>query len=986
MKRATVLEDPTISPLPTYTASDARRALEQAGFHVETLALSGLASLSRARADVLVLPYLDGDMSGLPLQGVIRFHAEGGGLLFLGDTPHVGKSYPYRNSQGPDLRLTRCRDTLEIRGLTPFGERLLGDLPDLETVLNKKFTGIRTSAFPPDECQDLLECAAGYKQLSPVVFIERREQRFLGARAAVVGFDGGEPRENLMGVCNLPWEFNPGLLTRDWTGADLMVARLAAAVIAPEVALALDFKPVVAAGTSQEISLVARNLASGPREIEAVLHLGAGQAGRLPSEPGNRDSRPMSPIHAALEPGETRIVSTREVFCPLGPTEITAQLAGMPESTTRRTRFAFAERPDSPSLSMGFSVFRVFRSPSVDEAYRDFVHSVGGLGMQYVRMAIAWEDLEPEPGRYVWDVPDQLLALAASEKLPAFLWVFPTARGSGLSEGGVPAWVLREPSIDRDGNPGNFPCLWSPFYRERYFAFLTALARRYAEDPRLARFVFDFGNSDFPYTYHYYGDRGDLFDYSPHERAAFSGWLKSRGFAIPDLERRWAQPFRDHSDVPVPFSEQREAWLLYEEFRVWGVHQGIKEAVEIIRVHARSKMPPDFPGHGIGSIADLGTYVHHSQAKRWNEVSQHAPSLTEAHNMGEQWGGEAWQVGARYPDYDDALFQSVRLEADYLTIPGPDLGVWENDIGRVAMIRRTLAGAKRAKPRVAIMDRMAWSDLGSLAQVGARLDQPVDIFSRTCRYDYGCYDLLVLPPDEIISTSRGPSSLLPLDDDYYAGMLDAVKRGLKVLVFPRTGLGDPLNPMRRILGLDNLSYGTRAMQAMGFPSSWGGGSTSGFASTIVGGPSDQVLLQNSEGRPLALFRPCGLGGFILPGYDATPDSFDADFRYDRAASVSGHTLARLLLHLDIAPPDVRTGQAGCYKEFLITPERDFLIFYSHLGRSLKIETEFRSARNPHRIQELASGTWHDVSPSGTDGWFHFPLTLPTAKGHYFVIE
>ncbi|MFZ4773974.1 MAG: beta-galactosidase [Terrimicrobiaceae bacterium] len=973
MKFLAILEDPAVTPIPSYTAADVRRAFEKAGLPFVTLDLKALGTLDRHVADVLVLPYLDGDLSGDPLAGIVRFHAAGGGLLFLGDTPHVGRSFPYRNSQAPDLRLTRCRDPLEISGLTPMGEKLLGDLPDLGTMIHKKFTGIRTSAFPPDECHNLLECAAGFKELSPVVFIERRHGMFLGARAAVVGFDGGEPRENLMGVCNLPWTFDPGLLTREWAGADQMVARLAAAVLPPEVALAIDFNPVVAAGSSQEVALVARNISSAPRAIEAVLHAQVATS-----------ASPDQPVTATLLAGETRIISTREMVCPLGPVEISATLAD--QTSVRRTCFAFAERTDSPQLSMGFSVFRAFRTPSVDAAYRDFVHSVGGLGMQYVRMELAWEDLEPEPGHYVWDVPDQLLALAASENLPAFLWVFPTARGSGLSEGGVPAWALREPSIDRDGNPGNFPCIWSPFYRERYFAFLTALASRYADDPRLVRFIFDFGNSDFSYTYHYYGDRGDLFDYSPHEQAAFAGWLESGGFSIRDLERRWGRAFSDYRDVPVPLSEQREAWLLYEEFRVWGVHQGIKEAVGMIRRHAPSKMPPDFPGHGLGSIADIGTYVHHAQASHWNEVAQHDPALTEAHNMGEQWGGEPWQVGARYPDYDDALFQSVRLEADYLTIPGPDLGVWENDIGRVAMIRRTLAGAKRARPRIAIMDRMAWNDFGSLAHVGARLDQPVDIISRTCRYDYACYDLLVLPPDEIISTSRGPASILPLDGEYYSDMLDAVKRGLKVVVFPRTGLGDPLNPMRRTLGLHDVDYGPRVLQAMEYPASWGGGSASGFASIVEGAPGDQVLLRNSEDRPLAVFRPCGLGGFILTGYDSAPDSFDADFRYDRADCLSRHSLARLLLHLDIVPADLRTGQAGCYKECLFSAERDFLLFYSHLAGPLPINVQFGSSRSPRRILELSSGAWHDVSPGSADGWYQFFLTLPPAKGHYFVIE
>ena len=978
-----LLDDARISPLPTYTAADARRALVGAGFEVEAVTLAELSGLSRRQADALVLPYLDGDLSGGPLEGLIRFHTEGGGLLFLGDTPHVGRSYPYRNSQAPDLRLTRCRDPLQIRGLTEMGRKILGDLPGWEGMLNREMRGsVRTSAFAPDECHNLLECSAGFKQLSPVVFIERRDLRFLGARAAVVGFDGGEPRENIMGVCDLPWTFDPGLLTRDWAGADVMVARLASAVVPPEVALALEFDPVVAAGTLQVISLVARNLGSEPREVEAVLRADVGQASRLPSEPGNRDGRPT-----VLQPGETRIVSSREVICPLGPTEISAGLTGAPSADVRRTCFGFGERLDSPPLSMGFSVFRVFRTQSVDEAYRDFLHSTGRLGMQYVRMALAWEDLEPEPGRYVWDVPDQLLDLAASEKLPAFFWIFPTARGSGLGEGGVPEWVLREPSVDRFGKPGNFPCIWSPFYRERYFAFLTELAARYADDPRLLRFVFDFGNSDFSYTYHYYGDRADIFDYSPHEQAAFAGWLESGGVPLADLERRWGRTFRQFSDVPVPFSEQREAWLLYDEFRVWGLHQGIKEAVAIIRRHAPSKLPPDFPGHGLGSISDLGTYVNHAQARHWEEVSRHEPSLTEAHNMGEQWGGEPWQVGGRYPDYDDALFQSVRLEADYLTIPGADLGVWENDIGRVAMIRRTLAGAKRARPRVAILDRMAWDDRGSLAQVGARLDQPVDLISRTCRYDYAGYGLVVLPPDEIVSTSRGPSSLLPLDEGYYVDLLDAVGRGLKVVVFPRTGLGDPLNPLRRILGLGDLRYGTPEHQELEYPSSWGGGSGGGFFASIAGASTDdQVLLRNKSGAPLALFRPHGLGGMILPGYDSRPESLDGDFRYDCADDLRGHTLARLLLHLSIAPEGLRTGQACCYKESLSTPARDFLLFYSHRAGPFEIPVTFRSGRSPQRIMELSTGRSHDVTPAADPCWFSFQLTLPSGRGQYFVVE
>jgi hypothetical protein len=606
--------------------------------------------------------------------------------------------------------------------------------------------------------------------------------------------------------------------------------------------------------------------------------------------------------------------------------------------------------------------------------------------MQYARIALAWEDLEPEAGHYVWDIPDQVLDFAGEEKIPVFFWVFPTARGSGLGEGGVPEWSLREPSIDRHGNPGNFPCIWSPFYRERYFAFLTALATRYADDPRVARFVFDFGNSDFAYTYHFYGDRGDIFDYSPHEQAAFATWLEKRGIPLDELSRRWGGAFESYAEVPVPFSEQEKAWLLYDEFRVWGVHQGIKEAVAIIHRCAPDKAPPDFPGHGIGSIADLGTYVHHSQASHWEETLRAEPSLTEAHNMGPQWGGEPWQVGGRFSDYDDALFQSLRLEADYLTIPGPDLGVWEEDIGRVAMIRRTLAGSLRAKPRVAIMDRLSWNDFGSLAQVGSRLDQPVDLISRTCRYDYSTYSLVVLPPDELIQTSRGPTSLLPLDEDFYTAMIQAVRKGLKLLVFPRTGTGDPLNPMRRIFGLDDVRYGPRKPQTVPWPAAWGGGITSGCASVVQGPETDTVLLRNSEGDPLVRFRPCGSGGFLLAGYDACPDSLDGDFRYDTALHLREHTLARLLSHLGLAPQLLRSGQTCCYKEVLFNAKRDFLLFYNHQPAPLTLQVEFQSKGQPRSALDLSTGRRQQVLPAATPGWFYFAHRIPAVAGSYMVID
>jgi len=969
--RIALLDDPAIRPLPTYTARDVERAWSRWGGHRIKIGLGELASLNLTIADVLVLPYLDGDLSGAPLEGLIRFHKQGGGLVFLGDTPHVGRSYPYRNSQAPELRLTRCRDPLVIRGLTDLGKQILGDLPGWDSVVPCSTTGVRTSAFAPDECHDLLVCEAGFKQLSPIVLVERRHPDFLGAKAVIVGFDGGEPRENILGVCKLEWRFHPGLLTRDWAGADTMVARLVEAVRPARAAFALELDPVLPAGRSGVVAALARNLTGTPLELRGTVRAGG---------------KVLGSFQKNLAPGAVLRVAEFPGVCELGPQDFEVRPEGG-EGTVARTRFGFLDHPGAPQGNMGFSVYRVFRETGVDDAYRDFLRTTGKLGMQYARLNVAWEDIEPEPGRYVWDVPDQLLAACAQEGLPAFFWVFPTARGSGLSDGGVPEWSLREPSIDRFGKPGNFPCVWSPFYRERYFGFLEALVRRYATDSRLGRFVFDFGNSDFAYSYHYYGGRADEFDYSPHEQKAFARWLEEHAFPLEELSRRWGGRFVNYSEVPVPLSEEREAWLLYEEFRAWGVHQGIKQAVEIIHRLAPQKAPPDFPGHGLGSIADISTYVTHAQCSRWDQVSKFPHELVEAHNAGPQWGGEAWQVGGRFPDYDDAVFQSVRLEADYFSIPGPDLGVWENDVARIAMIRRSLAGARREHPRIAIMDRMAWNDWGSLCQVGARLDQPVDLVSKTCRYDYSCYDLLVLPPDEVVQTNRGGMSLLPLDDDYYSMILEAVRQGLKVLLFPRTGLGDPLNPMRRIWGLDAVAYGERRPRTVDFPESWGGGEAAGACHSVQAVSGDEVLLTDRTGEPVLVFRSFGKGGFLLAGHDAAPDSLDGPVRYDTEKNLRHHSLARLAAALGIESPRLCTGQAGVYKEYLRHPEGggEFLLFFSHLPETLEVEVRFRPDGAASGLFELSSGDVLEVLPDRVRGWFVSNIPLIPRRGYYFKI-
>ena len=925
---------------------------------------------------MFVLPYAQGELGAAGLAALLRFHAQGGSLLFLGDTPHQGAWYPYRNSQAPRFHLTRATDSLVLQGLSDKGREIFGEFPELAPFIGQRMSGIRTSAYPPDVCHGLLRGGGHFKDVSPIVFVERKCREFFGAKLAVVGFDGGEPRENVLGVCHLPYVFEPALLHRNWPGSRHLVVSLVAALYPEAVAAAIDLSPWAAAAATAPVSACVRNLLDRPVEQVAV---------RL-----EIDGAPVpagGATIARLAAGETVCLPPVRLPVRAGPAEFKAVVRGPDGLAAPAVRTQFGYLPFSPrGDGFGFSTYRAFGPGGVDDAFRYFIREMARTGMQYVRFAVSWEDVEAHPGRFDWTVPDPLLALAAETGLQAYFWVFPTARGSGLGDAGIPEWAIREPAIDRHGKAGNFPCLWSPYYRRHYFGFLEALVARYAADPRLFRFVFDFGNSDFAYSYHYYGGPGDEFDYSPHEQKAFADYLEKRlRMPLAELADIWGRPFAAYADVPVPYAENTRAWLVYDEFRRWGVHAGVMAAAQIVLRHAPQKAPLDPPGHGLGSVADLSTYTYSALGRNWNRIPPEDRAAADVHNAGPEWGGEAWQVGARFADYDEAVFQSVRLGANYFTVPGPDLGAWENDLARTGMLRRTLMDARRLPPEVAIIDRMNWDAFRSLAQVGARLDQAVDLLSPACRYDLGAYKLLVLPGHELYAAYDGMRTLLPSDRRYYERLRDSIRQGLNVLLFPRTGSAPQTRALREILGLADVRYGDRKPVRVEFPDSFGGGAAAGAGPGVQA--EGEILLADTEGRPLLVRRPLGRGAVLLAGYDNAADSLDGAFRYDQAATLCEHTLPRLLRHLGLQPQGVESGQACLYKELLHQDDRTWLLLYSHHEGPLDLRLRCAVRTPVAQALDLATGARHPLVPAvDRPGWCDLRLTVAPHRGVYLLLS
>ncbi len=981
--KISLFRDVSFRAMPDYDSGDIEKLLHSKKMAYEIYSHKEIESISREKCDLLIIPYVNGNFSEKALTSLLEFHSAGGSLFFLGDLPNIDKWYPLRNSQAYKFHLTRCYDDINIRfdrpgieGLTEKGVEILGELKHPEFMDGKIFPALRITGFPPDITHALLKIKSGSHAecSSAVVAVERKCEKFLGAKFAMIGFIGGEPRENVDGAYQLKWKWNPGLLTRKWKGIDDMVWKLIQWLEPVNVAGSVDVAAVSVEGIRKPVSFTVKNLSSVNIVLDSISLQCNGE-------------KICEVRKAALPPWDniSRTVNSKKTFG-IYKYELKTQI-----NSEEKTIAEFTERifpaDSAKHAGFGLSTYWAFQTRKMPEELKFFYREMLKRGCQYIRMNIPWEDVEPRPGKYDWSVTDQLIEFAHREKFTLQFWMFPTTRGSGLADGGVPWWSLKEPAIDRFGNKGYFPTLWSKFYREHYFGMVDVFTKRYAESKNLSRFVIDFGNSDFPYGYYYYGGDNTIFDYSHQEREAFSLYLKNElTWNLETVGKLFSRKFKSYDEVPVPFSEDKEAFSVYLEFRSWSIRNGITEVNEIVARNAPDKLPPDLPGHGLGSIADLGTYFYEGKARHWLEESTFDKKYVGAHNAGETWGGEAWQVGGEYRQYDDALFQSVRLGATYNSIPGADLGLYGDDIARIGFIRRTIMSAERPEPELAVFDRLEWDNFRSLANIATRTDIPVALIFKKQRYDFSCHKLMVLPAcdySDKTATGGGGGMLLP-DDEYWYNLLRlSVEKGLNLLVFPHTceiGVTRIQRTfLRQVFRLTDVKYGAWRKRTVLFPKSFGGGQVTGSASSVIA--DGEVLARDSKGAPVLVKRNYGKGSVVLAGFDNSPDSLDREYNYEECAKIEDHTLLRICSYFGIRSKECRTNGLFAFKEMVHLNGKDYLLLFSHVKKTVKAKVEVRLSKPSDAALDLATGEKLPLKKL-SDGWYSFEIDLKTRTGRY----
>lgn len=979
-----IFKDEAFKAMPEYHADDVAQLFLSEKIAFSVINHQGIENLSRNDCDVLVVPYIDGAFSPKTLQSLLTFHSAGGSLFFLGDLPHRERWYPIRNMNAFDFHLTRCYDDIsistdkpEIQGLTKKGKEILGELEDFDFIKGRNIPALRITAFPPDEAFPLLAIYShSHANTSSAVMVsERKCRKFLGAKFAIIGFNGGEPRENVAGVYQQDWTYDPGLLTREWKGINPMVLKLLKWLQPAEIAGAIDADSVADGGKVNPMTINIRNLGKTPKKIENIQL--------------KKNGKVIFENTVELAPGEVAnfaIPSEAPAFG-IYNYELIANSANLATFTER----ILPQYPDIYNVDKGygFSTYWSFQEPKITEEFKFFCHEMKRRGCSYLRANIPWEDVEPEPGIYDWSIPDQMLEFAESENITLQFWMFPTTRASGLGDIGVPEWSLKEPAIDKDGNPGFFPSIWSPFYRKHYFGMLTEFTKRYADNPNLSRFVLDFGNSDFPYGYYYYVNDTTLFDYSEHERKAFANYLRNElDWNLSKVNNLYSANFADFAQVPVPYAEQIEPYRIYLDFRTWSIRQGINTVHEIIRTNAPEKLPPDLPGHGLGSIADISAAFYEAKKRHWLEEKKFDTKYTEMHNAGLEWGGEAWQVGGTYRQYDDALFGSLRYNASYNSIPGADLGLYGDDIAKIGFIRKSIMGAARKSPELAVFDRITWHDQRALSHVGVRMDFPVDLICAKHRYDFSCYKLMTMPDSDYndrTSTGGGGGMLVPTDEHWYWLMRESIEKGLNLVIYPKTceirRTGVQRTFLRHILELEDVKYGEKSERTVEFPETFGGGTLSGKASEVIA--NGEVLLTDTDGKPVLIQQKYGKGSILLAGWDTSEGSLDPDIHDEFTEYLTNHTLLKLCTYFDIRPTEIDTGNLYVFKEMLHKNNDDFLLLFSHNLKKITGNIKVRLTKNSTMAMDLATGEKFPIKKLSS-AWYEFSIDLIPRQGRYLT--
>lgn len=251
-----------------------------------------------------------------------------------------------------------------------------------------------------------------------------------------------------------------------------------------------------------------------------------------------------------------------------------------------------------------------------EDIWREDATRMVEMGLSQVRIGeFAWSRIEPEPGQLDWALLDRAIETLGDAGLEIILGT-PTATPPKWLVDSMPDMV----AIDADGKPRGFGsrrhyCFSHPGYRAECRRIITALAKRYGDNPAIAAWQTD----------NEYGCHDTVVSYSQAAAQGFRKWLAAKYDDVRALNKAWGNVFwsmeyRDFAEIDPPnltVTEPNPAHVLdYRRFASDEVVTFNKLQADIIRAHAPGRdiihnymgFYTEFDHHKVGQDLDVASW------------------------------------------------------------------------------------------------------------------------------------------------------------------------------------------------------------------------------------------------------------------------------------------------------------------------------------------------------------------------------------------
>jgi len=222
-------------------------------------------------------------------------------------------------------------------------------------------------------------------------------------------------------------------------------------------------------------------------------------------------------------------------------------------------------------------------------------------GMNGVEINLNWADLEPQRGKFDFQLLDHYMAAAGKSQLKIYLlfWESVWRQDEGKNP---PSWVTAR-EVTSDGISANEPPWWDENCRLAYFDYMAQTIDHVKNSPGFGGVYVSYGWLDAEWGPAPKGSHG-VTGYAPADIQAFYKWLPENYTTLANFNRQWHTTFEDWKQIPVPRPGDR-LFPVYQLFR----HDSVKEVFEsmsqMIRAHTDAALLFSWGG-GIGGRGQVG--------------------------------------------------------------------------------------------------------------------------------------------------------------------------------------------------------------------------------------------------------------------------------------------------------------------------------------------------------------------------------------------